>query len=138
MRVVIDTNVFISAVLFKGEASRLVNLWQSNKFTFLISGEILKEYIRVLSYPKFQLQEVDIKSILEEQLLPFIETVKVKDKYLGILKDKDDEKFLNCAYDGNADCIISGDSHLLEIGSYKGIPIITVKKFFRYMKENNI
>ena len=129
MRAVIDTNVFISATLFKGKTSRLVDAWKSRKFAYLISGEILKEYARVLSYPKFNLTENEIKFVLEEQLLPFVETVRVKEKILNILKDKDDEKFLNCAAQGHADTIVSGDKGLLALGSYKKIKIISVSVF---------
>lgn len=124
MRVVLDTNVFISAALFKGKVSRLLNLWKTKKFTFLLSGEILKEYARVLSYPKFHLSEQEIKFILENELLPFIETVPVKEKSLGLLKDTEDEKFLNCAHQGNADYLVTGDAELLRIGKYKEIQIV--------------
>ena len=55
MRVVLDTNVLISALLFSGVASDLVPLWQKEKITVLLSREILEEYLRVLAYPKFQL-----------------------------------------------------------------------------------
>lgn len=129
MRAVIDTNVFISAALFKGTTSRLVHAWKSRKFAYLISGEILKEYARVLSYPKFNLTESEIKFILEEQLLPFVETVRVKERTLNVLRDKDDEKFLNCAVQGHADTIVSGDEGILALGSYKKIKIISVSEF---------
>ncbi len=129
MRAVIDTNVFISAALFKGNTSRLVDAWKNRKFVYLISAEILKEYARVLSYPKFNLTENEIRHILEEQLLPFVETVKVKEKILNILKDKDDEKFLNCAAQGKADFIVSGDGELLALKTYKQIKIMSAAEF---------
>ncbi len=129
MRAVIDTNVFISAALFKGNTSRLVDAWKNRKFVYLISAESLKEYARVLSYPKFNLTENEIRHILEEQLLPFVETVKVKEKILNILKDKDDEKFLNCAAQGKADFIVSGDGELLALKTYKQIKIMSAAEF---------
>lgn len=129
MRVVLDTNIVISAVLFKGKLSSLVSLWKAKQFTFVISGEILKEYLRVLSYPKFKLTESEIRTILSEELLPFVETVNVKEKPLGILKDKDDEKFLNCVRHGHADVLVSGDAELLQLGSYHGTRIVNAEMF---------
>ena len=53
MRVVLDTNVVVSALLFTGISSKLVPLWQGGVITALVSRNILEEYLRVLSYPKF-------------------------------------------------------------------------------------
>lgn len=135
MRAVLDTNVFVSAVLFKGNVSRLVDLWRGGKFAFLISGSILKEYIRVLAYRRFKLTDAEIRTILDEQLLPFVETVKTLREFLGIMNDREDEKFLICAKTGKADCIVSGDSDLLQMRSYKGIPIVSVGKFIEILAE---
>ena len=70
MRVVLDTNALVSALLFSGISSKLVSLWQNGLITPLLSREILDEYLRVLSYPKFALSE--------EEILPFAEVVKPK------------------------------------------------------------
>ena len=70
MRVVLDTNVLVSALIFTGISSELVPLWQRSAITVLLSRGILEEYLRVLSYPKFQLSEAEIKALIEEELLP--------------------------------------------------------------------
>ena len=70
MRVVLDTDVVVSALLFTGISSKLVQLWQGGAITALVSRGILEEYLRVLSYPKFKLSEVDIRSLIQEELLP--------------------------------------------------------------------
>ena len=62
MRVVLDTNALVSALLFSGVSSKLVSLWQNGSIAPLLSREILDEYLRVLSYPKFALSEKEIKS----------------------------------------------------------------------------
>ncbi len=129
MRVVIDTNVFVSSLLFKGPTNRVVNLWQNRKFTFLICKEILEEYIRVLAYPKFQLSEEEIKEIIEKELLPFVQIVTIE-KPVSIIKvDTSDNIFLSVALTGKAKFIVSGDKHLLGLRKYQGIRILKVNDF---------
>ena len=65
MRVVIDTNVMVSALLFQGVTSQLVPLWQKGTMTLLLPGEILEEYLRVLAYSKFQLAKNEIRRLIE-------------------------------------------------------------------------
>ena len=123
-RVVIDTNVFISAVLFGGTAEKLRTLWQNEEIIFLISKEITEECIRVLSYPKFNLTKTEINYILEEELFPFVEPVKVTTEINLVKDDVEDNKFIALAVDGKAKDIISGDKHLLSLGGYQDIKII--------------
>ncbi len=134
LKVEIDTNVFVSAVLFKGKPGRLVPLWQRGEITFLLSTEILKEYIGVLSYPKFKLTEKEIKHIIEKELVPFIQPAKLKTKVDIIRQDPSDNKFLSLAVDGKADCLISGDKHLLELKEFRKTKIIPIRDFLRLIE----
>ncbi len=128
-KVVIDTNIFMSAVIFKGEANKLVPLWQKGEMTFLMSREILVEYINVLSYPKFKLADYEVKHIIEAELIPFLTLFEV-DAELKIIKDDpSDNKFLSLAIKGKADYIVSGDRHLLDIGEFRKTRIVSSKKF---------
>ncbi|MCK4905546.1 putative toxin-antitoxin system toxin component, PIN family [bacterium] len=128
-RVVIDTNVFISAVLFGGTAEKIRTLWQNKKIIFLISKEITEEYIRVLSYPKFNLTKAEINYILEEELFPFVEPINVTTKVNLVKEDNEDNKFIALAVDGKAKYIISGDKHLLNLCKHKDIKIVTIGDF---------
>ena len=113
-KVVLDTNAFVSAMLFEGVSSRLVPLWQSQKILVLLSRPILDEYLRVLSYPKFNLTDREIKSVIEDELLPFVHIVSQPTlKGIPFLKDASDRKFLACAREGKADYLVSGDKELL-------------------------
>jgi len=76
VRVVIDTNAFISAVLFEGPTSALLTLWQTHKIRILVSAEILDEYLRVLTYPKFKLTKREIHSVMNRELLPYAVRIK--------------------------------------------------------------
>ncbi|MBI2361724.1 MAG: putative toxin-antitoxin system toxin component, PIN family [Deltaproteobacteria bacterium] len=131
MRVVLDTNVLVSALLFMGTASEIVPLWQKGAITVLLSRDILEEYLRVLSYPKFQLSEAEIKALMEEELLPFVTAVKPKRRLSVVKRDPSDNKFLECALAGRARVIISGDEDLLSIGHYRRVHIQTPAQFLR-------
>ena len=131
MRVVLDTNTLISALLFPGTASRLVSLWQSRRITILVSKAILQEYLRVLAYPRFHLGDQEIKTLIEEELLPFVETVRVRKHLRVVRRDPDDDKFLEGAVGGRARYIVTGDRDLRELGTYRGITILTVGEFLQ-------
>ena len=131
MRVVLDTNVLVSALLFTGTASEILPLWQKAAITVLLSRDILEEYLRVLSYPKFQLSEAEIKALMEEELLAFVTAVKPKRRLSVVKRDPSDNKFLECALAGRARVIISGDKDLLSIGHYRRVRIQTPAQFLR-------
>ena len=133
-RAVLDTNVVISALLFKGEVSRLHSLWKERKFTVIASGEMVEEYVKVLAYPKFDLTEREIENIIHEELIPYIEPVTVADKLKGVCVDPDDDKFLACAGAAKADVIVSGDAHLLSMKMFKDCPIVTAEKFLKKLR----
>lgn len=130
LRVVLDTNVFISALLFEGDLSGLVSLWQKRKFLYLISRPILNEYLRVLTYPKFQLTDQEIKCLVEEDLLPYVEIVKEAGRIaVPNLKDPDDRMFLEASVWGKADYLVTGDRAVAELRKFKGVEIIRPAEF---------
>ena len=128
-KVVLDTNVVISALLFGGGTARLVSLWQTGEFSWLASAAIIQEYARVLAYPKFKLAEAEIRELLNEDILPFVTAVRVGKVPRVIRQDPSDDGFLACALTGKADAIVSGDHHLLELTRYREIPILDVRTF---------
>ena len=130
-RVVVDTNVFVSAILFPGEINRLVDLWQKGEFVFLISREVLAEYLKVLSYPKFALTRAEIRQIIEKKLIPYVQIVEVKTEIEVIEKDLSDNKFLGLALDGKAQYLVSGDQHLLAVGEFHNIKITLPGNFLK-------
>ena len=125
----------ISALLFSGTAARLVPLWQSRRITVLISREILTEYLRVFAYPKFQLSDQEIRPLVEDELLPFVQTVRVRRRLAVVRRDPDDDKFLECAVAGRAGYVVTGDRDLRELGSFRGITILTAGEFLERMNR---
>jgi putative PIN family toxin of toxin-antitoxin system len=129
VRVVLDTNAVVSALLFSGISSELVSLWRKGLITLLLSREILDEYLRVFSYPKFELTEEEIKELIQEEILPYAEVVKPKRRLRVVQRDPSDDKFIECAVAGKARVIISGDKDLLSLGRYRQIRILSPAKF---------
>jgi uncharacterized protein len=128
-RVVLDTNTIVSALLFSGTASRLVPVWQSRRIVVLVSRPIVEEYLRVLAYPKFRLTPGEVRALIEEEVLPFTEVVRVRKRLSRVLRNPDDEKFLACAAGGRAQYLVSGDHDLLELRSYGGARVLPVGEF---------
>ena len=91
--------------------------------------EILDEYLRVFSYPKFELTEEEIKELIQEEILPYAEVVKPKRRLRVVQRDPSDDKFIECAVAGKARVIISGDKDLLSLGRYRQIRILSPAKF---------
>jgi putative PIN family toxin of toxin-antitoxin system len=133
-RVVLDTNVLVSALLFTGELSKIVELWQQGEVVPLISRETFDELRAVLGYPKFSLAPEEIQSIIENEILPYFEVVRIKENVRGVCRDPEDDKFLACALSGAAHFILSGDKHLTDLKSYKTIRIIKASEFLRRFK----
>jgi len=131
VKVVVDTNVLVSAFLFGGKPGKLILLWQRDTIRPLASKEIIEEYLRVLTYPKFKLAEEDINFLLYQEILPYFEVIDVKPGPSIIKKDPEDDKFIRCALAGKARCIISGDRHLLALKTYQKVKILTPLDFFQ-------
>ena len=124
IRVVLDTNVLISSLLFKGKLSRIVALWQEGKIVPIISKETFDELRAVLEYPKFSLTATEIKSLIEHEILPFFEVAKVSEHVEGACRDPGDDKFISCAISANADFIVTGDKDLSDLKKYQFVRII--------------
>jgi putative PIN family toxin of toxin-antitoxin system len=130
-RVVLDTNVLISALLFKGELSRVVGLWQKGKIIPIISKKTFDELRTVLEYPKFSLSRAEIKSLIEHEILPFFEVVNVSKHIKGAWRDPGDDKFISCAISANVDCIVTGDKDLCDLKKYQSVRIIHTSDFIK-------
>ena len=124
MRAVLDSNVLVSALLFRGPTTRLREHWQTMRLSLVATKPIVEEYARVLAYPKFDLGESTIAGILYEQVLPFCEIVPAASGPLWC-RDQDDDKFLHCALAVNA-ALITGDPDLLDLRhAFRHLRILT-------------
>lgn len=125
-RVVLDTNVVVSALLFpRGSLSWLRTAWQSGAIVPLAGGETTRELLRVLCYPKFRLTEVEREDALADYL-PWCETIAAG---AGIAipdcRDPFDRPFLALALSGRADALVTGDGDLLALAPVFPVSILT-------------
>ena len=125
--VVLDTNVIISSIFWIGNSHKIVNLAIEQKITNFTSPEMLNELAKVLR-EKFKVPEDKI----EEQVAlvaKYSQITEPKIKVKAIKEDPSDDKILECALSCNAGYIVSGNWHLLELETYKGVKIIKPKEF---------
>jgi putative PIN family toxin of toxin-antitoxin system len=133
MRIVLDTNIFISAVL-GGRLGVIVDEWKAGKFTLIITDAIAREYLDVINRPKFKIPENEIITTTD-YLLQTAEFVTTQEEISVIIADPTDNKFLEAAVAGKANLIVSGDRHLLELKSFREVPIITAREFITQLKS---
>lgn len=135
VRVVLDTNVFVSALLFQGETGKLVRWWQKGEIVPVVTRETYEELVTVLRYPKFQLSAEEIKTVMNEEVLPYIEVIEVTQTANGISPDPEDDKFLSCAISGKVTNLVTGDKGLLSMGGYRGTRVIGVREFIKRVEK---
>ena len=129
-RIVLDTNVLLSTLLFHAGALSWLRLaWQSEAIHPLASHDTTTELIRVLSYPKFKLTSDEREDLLGDYL-PWCETVTVPNKIkLPDCRDPFDRPFLALALTAKADALITGDKDLLALSHLFAVPILTPAAF---------
>ena len=130
---VLDTNILVSAAICDGNQAKIIRKAHNGDVKLVISSEIIKELVDVLSRPKFKFS----KEQIENHISHIVETAEIvePDIKLNIIKeDPPDNRILECAVFANADYIISGDGHLLSLGKIKNIPIITSMQFLEVIK----
>ena len=129
-RVVIDTNIIVSALIFGGKVSRLRLAWQDDLFIPLVSKATTTELIRVLAYPKFKLTPTEQEDLISDYIL-FCEAVAMPDRLPVIPECRDpfDVPFLLLAVVSEADYLVTGNLDLLSLKDNFSCPIITAEDF---------
>jgi putative PIN family toxin of toxin-antitoxin system len=128
VKVIIDTNVFISGVFFSGPPYKILEAWRDGKVQFVVSSEILQEYHRVGGILGEEFPGVDVSRFLE-LLTVKSEVATAPDLPEPVCVDPDDDKFLACALASKVKYIISGDKHLLQVTGYRGEEDIRPSEF---------
>jgi putative PIN family toxin of toxin-antitoxin system len=132
IRIVADTNIFISALMFGGLPGSFLDLAFQGSFLLITSPILLDELDEKLRM-KFELSPTDA-DLIRSRLEGISEIVSTATPLAVVKDDPDDDRVLECAIAGRADYIVSGDRHLLKLGSYEEIPIITVRHFMDTLK----
>jgi putative PIN family toxin of toxin-antitoxin system len=132
VKVVVDTNVFISSLLnTEGNPRKVIDLWRFEKITICLSKEILAEYFAVLGRLGIS-EEPEGEELVQlfqkrynQVFLTSVPTIS------AISEDPADNKFIECAVAADAKYIISGDRHLLNLKAFKGILILPPMEFLK-------
>ncbi|NLB74926.1 MAG: putative toxin-antitoxin system toxin component, PIN family [Crenarchaeota archaeon] len=135
LRVVLDTNVLVSALISDGKSRELLKMGIVKQYAIVISDLILKELALVLSRPKFKTSQDEVQRVIVA-LMRTAEVVNVTSKLKAVKEDPKDDMIVDTAYDGNANMIVTGDSHLLALNEYREIKIVTVEKMIAYLNSN--
>ena len=138
IRAVLDTNVFFSAVLTPdGPPAQILVRWEEHRFVLLLSRLLLEEIDEVLRYPRVRHRhgwsEEEINGFAS-RLAEMAAFTAGQARITAVPEDPDDDPLVACALEGKADFLVSGDQHLLGLGSYAGIQIVTPAAFLEWLE----
>lgn len=131
MRIVLDTNVFVSGIFWNGSPSKILAMWAERRFDLFVTPEILGEYTDVV-------HRLSSNTSLSDQWILFVEShasiVRSRSR-VTLSRDNADNKFLECAMSARADFLITGDRDLLELQEIFPIPIVIPAGFLKSVKN---
>jgi putative PIN family toxin of toxin-antitoxin system len=135
-RVVIDTNIYISAIFWNGKPREVIDLGRDGKITIFTSLDIENEIAGKLK-TTFKLAEEDVNQILLD-FSTFTLPIRISKQLIVVQDDPDDNKFIECAVECKANYIISGDRHLLNLKEYEGIKLIKSSDFLKVFYKQEL
>lgn len=130
MKVVLDTNVLISGIFWKGTPHSILKAWAENNFEVVISEKILNEYLAVL-------RKIDTQGDIAQLWALFITQhtqVVNENSIVKLSRDADDDKFINAAITARADYLVSGDEDLLSLRDKSPVIIISPRNFLAVLR----
>ena len=136
LRVVPDINVLVSSLIKqRGPIQRIQAAWEKDTLLFITSAPIIAKTDEVLHRDKI-ISLFPTPQLAEERIQRFLTTLRRRAVRVShqldlqiVAKDPEDDTIIIAAVEGHADCIISGDKHLKDLGEYEGIPILTPADF---------
>jgi len=140
IRAVLDANVFLSGILTEGMPRRILRAWRAGQFHLVTSQSILGEIGRVLRYPKIarrhRWSETEIHGFMESlEALAIVTPGELRLRVVAA--DPVDDRYLECAVEGDAACVVTGDRHLLDLGVYRKIEILSPREFMELLDYNS-
>jgi len=130
VKVILDTNVFISGVFYSGAPNQILNAWRDGKIQLVISHDILREYLRVGEIFADKFPSIELQPILDLVTIE-AELHVAEDLSERVCSDPDDDKFLACAIASGSKIIVSGDKHLVKVSGFHGIEILKPHEFIK-------
>jgi len=138
MRVTLDTNVLISGTFWNGPSFEIVRKVSLNEIELVATKETIAEYNKIINSEEIMDKSKEKDLMVNDAVLEILEhsnLVDPKRKFDLIKDDPDDNKLLECAFEGKAEFIISKDKHLLKIKEFEGIKIVSPEQFLSLIKE---
>lgn len=132
-KVVIDTNIIISAFGWHGKPEDVVKLATTDRIKNFISLEMLAEIRKVVAYPKLNFSKT-LQAEIIETVFSASSIININESVNVIVDDPPDNRVLECALSANVDLVISGDKHLLNLKAFKGIEILSPDDFLARLK----
>lgn len=130
MKIILDTNVFISGIFWSGPPYQILKAWQQRKIELIVSQEILNEYDRVSKTLSEKYPTIDLSPFIE--LLTIHAEIYAPEKLKEpVSRDPDDDKFIACALSAKVKIIVTGDQDLLSVSGYQGINIMKPGSFVK-------
>jgi uncharacterized protein len=140
MRAVLDTNIIVSRFLSAaGFPALILALWEKGLFDLVVTEPILAEYERVLAYERVQARHhMSADEIIQviADFRTFAILVETRETLDVIADDPSDNRFLEAAVAGGCEYVVSGDPHLLRVGEYRGITILTPSAFIAVLEQS--
>ncbi|MBM3236999.1 putative toxin-antitoxin system toxin component, PIN family [Candidatus Poribacteria bacterium] len=134
IRAVLDANIHLSATFFpKGKPRQVRSLGRRGFFQIIISQPILAEIRKAMNEDFGRSDEMIAKEL--KKIRKYARIVKPKVKINFITTDTNDNRILECAVKGKSDFIVTGDKHLLEIGEYDKVKIVTASQFLELLMK---
>lgn len=134
MKIIVDTNVLISATFWNGDSNKIIELVESDKLELILSEQIIKEFSEVLNSEeikkKIAIKNLEIQRTIEK-IREISTIVEPKCKLTVVKKDPDDNIVLECAKEGKVDFILTYDNHLLDFKKFENIPILKPDAFLK-------
>jgi putative PIN family toxin of toxin-antitoxin system len=128
MKVVLDSNIFVSSFYWQGNPRRVFDRIINRYDELYITDEILEEISAVMLLGKFDTKKHEVEGYIKI-IERYAKKIFPKNRIENVSRDKDDDKILQCGVEGNVDFIITGDKDLLVLKEYKNIKIIKPKDY---------
>jgi uncharacterized protein len=128
-RIVADSNIYISALQFRGKPLELLQMAERGEIELLISDHIVEEVTRTLR-ERFEWPEARLQEVIET-VTSFTKRIEPTQRLDVVKDDPDDNRILECAVEGQAECVVTGDKDLLRLRQHGAIRIVQVAEFLQ-------
>jgi putative PIN family toxin of toxin-antitoxin system len=128
VKIVLDTNVFISGIFFCGPPYRILEAWRAGKVQLALSIEILEEYRRVAQILAEEHRGINLDSLID-LLITNSQIYSTDALPEQVCADPEDDKFICCALASSSRIIVSGDKHLLKVSGYGNVQVLSPRQF---------